>query len=1090
LFCQIVVIMLSNLIENRTIRVFISSTFQDMQDERTELMKKTFPRLRVMAAKRDVTLTEVDLRWGITKEESESGKVVDICLREIQNSIPFFIGIIGNRYGWIPSSGDIEESTFDRFNQVRSYVERKLSVTDMEMQFGVLEHKEDLHAFFYINDNKEERDNNPEKLADLKRVVRLNGRYPVYDYSSPEDLAKQVEEAFACLLDELFPENHSLSFFEKERISQRSFLNQLSQSYVRVKENFEKLDSFLAGENQQYLIVTGESGLGKSALVANWVKGLSDKKQTKRKIIYHFIGNGGSLGSHHHVVKTLCAELKDQFKLEAPFDEQNREKWDRDDSDTLEMLYNQISADKDGCLIVLDAVNQLVDMDNAKSMRWFGFPPLNVKVLITTLKEDVTMDVFKRREHPVFELKPLGLRQRRKLVKDYLKDSYGKHLTDDQVAAIINDRQSSNTLVLKTLLDELVSFGSFSDLEKRIQYYLEPESIPDFYQRVLARFEDDFGKDTVSHVLSLILLSREGLPEDAIIAIVKLMPIRWSQLYCSLISHLNVKMGIVYFSHRYFSEAVQQRYFAEKNDYNRRLREEIIGYFRHVDSGSAWAELGYQYDKLDDNQSLHALLIKPNRFLYFYHAREIDLVQWWYKLESTGKYCFEEYLDNDPLVLINNSEFAISLSAVVRFLYYHERRLIRFEEKKLSVRLSYLGNVHSDVADSFESVGHCYENVGDFDNALEGYEKALSIRLTLYGESHLDVAESYSRVGHLLEHDKEKSLKCYEKALSIQLSILGENHIEVAETYYRIGNVLGSNRKALDCFEKALLIKRLVLGERHPDVVDLYGFIGDEYAGYRDDIFRETPLSPDEEEFYDKKALEYKEKALSIKLASLSSHSTKVILTMLLSPSTILTKAGIDSVKKQFQLTGRLRDNLCEIYHSYSAVAYEYAKKGDDDRAFDLCKKSYLIELLLYGDEDLSISPATVYSSLGRRAWMSHDLTMAVECFEKNLSVVLSIMGEGHIYTAEAFDEAASGHEKLKDYKLAIEYRLKALEIAETTENTDMAATIMNELGRSYKTLGQIDKSNDYFRRAAEKWNELGNYKKAGASLSAIVENK
>ena len=117
----------SSLIENRTIRVFISSTFSDMNDERTELMKKTFPRLRVMAAKRDVTLTEVDLRWGITKEESESGKVVDICLREIQNSIPFFIGIIGNRYGWIPSSGDIDESTFDRFDQLfPEYAESKL----------------------------------------------------------------------------------------------------------------------------------------------------------------------------------------------------------------------------------------------------------------------------------------------------------------------------------------------------------------------------------------------------------------------------------------------------------------------------------------------------------------------------------------------------------------------------------------------------------------------------------------------------------------------------------------------------------------------------------------------------------------------------------------------------------------------------------------------------------------------------------------------------------------------------------------------------------------------------------------------------
>ena len=42
----------SSLLENRTIRVFISSTFQDMQDE---LMKKTFTMLLLMAAERDVT---------------------------------------------------------------------------------------------------------------------------------------------------------------------------------------------------------------------------------------------------------------------------------------------------------------------------------------------------------------------------------------------------------------------------------------------------------------------------------------------------------------------------------------------------------------------------------------------------------------------------------------------------------------------------------------------------------------------------------------------------------------------------------------------------------------------------------------------------------------------------------------------------------------------------------------------------------------------------------------------------------------------------------------------------------------------------
>lgn len=203
-----------NQIDNRQIRVFISSTFQDMQDERSELIRKTFPRLREMAAQRDVTLTEVDLRWGITKEESESGKVMEICLREVKNSIPFFIGIIGNRYGWIPSDGDVSEIVKERFPKVPGYVKRQLSATEIEMQFGVLDSEENMNAYFFINDQKDPGDEDDPKwlvelkktrLTELKKAVWENKKYPVSSYTDPEDLANQVLEAFTKLLDKLFP---------------------------------------------------------------------------------------------------------------------------------------------------------------------------------------------------------------------------------------------------------------------------------------------------------------------------------------------------------------------------------------------------------------------------------------------------------------------------------------------------------------------------------------------------------------------------------------------------------------------------------------------------------------------------------------------------------------------------------------------------------------------------------------------------------------------------------------------------------------------------------------------------------------------
>ena len=53
-------------IQPRLIRVFVSSTFRDMQAERDELVKFIFPQLRRLCEQRGVTWGEVDLRWGIT----------------------------------------------------------------------------------------------------------------------------------------------------------------------------------------------------------------------------------------------------------------------------------------------------------------------------------------------------------------------------------------------------------------------------------------------------------------------------------------------------------------------------------------------------------------------------------------------------------------------------------------------------------------------------------------------------------------------------------------------------------------------------------------------------------------------------------------------------------------------------------------------------------------------------------------------------------------------------------------------------------------------------------------------------------------
>ena len=68
---------------------------------------------QLKAASRGATISLVDLRWGITEEDAKSGKVVEICLKEIVNSRPFFIGMVGDRYGWCPSYEDLSQTLND-----------------------------------------------------------------------------------------------------------------------------------------------------------------------------------------------------------------------------------------------------------------------------------------------------------------------------------------------------------------------------------------------------------------------------------------------------------------------------------------------------------------------------------------------------------------------------------------------------------------------------------------------------------------------------------------------------------------------------------------------------------------------------------------------------------------------------------------------------------------------------------------------------------------------------------------------------------------------------------------------------------------
>ena len=99
---------------SRTFRVFVSSTFSDLEAERNALQKQVFPRLRDLAAEHGCHFQAIDLRWGVSEEASLDQQAMQICLGEIErcqkvSPRPNFIVLLGDRYGWCPPPARIPQ---------------------------------------------------------------------------------------------------------------------------------------------------------------------------------------------------------------------------------------------------------------------------------------------------------------------------------------------------------------------------------------------------------------------------------------------------------------------------------------------------------------------------------------------------------------------------------------------------------------------------------------------------------------------------------------------------------------------------------------------------------------------------------------------------------------------------------------------------------------------------------------------------------------------------------------------------------------------------------------------------------------------
>ncbi len=133
----------------QTVRVFISSTFRDMHAERDHLVTVVFPELRERVEQLGLEFFDVDLRWGVPAKDAngETAHSWEYCRQWIDRVEPFFVCILGRRYGWVPEAKDFR-SQEDKVRQASD----SRSITDLEVRHAVLNDRRKRRSYFYLRE--------------------------------------------------------------------------------------------------------------------------------------------------------------------------------------------------------------------------------------------------------------------------------------------------------------------------------------------------------------------------------------------------------------------------------------------------------------------------------------------------------------------------------------------------------------------------------------------------------------------------------------------------------------------------------------------------------------------------------------------------------------------------------------------------------------------------------------------------------------------------------------------------------------------------------------------------------------------------
>ncbi len=575
------------------LKLFISSTFLDMEYEREYLQKHVFDRIGAACAERGINFIPLELRWGI---DSSKGRehVLSTCIEQINESRPFFIGIIGDRYGSTykelggdsTANGD-NNSTLPphmshQYPWLQKDIDDNLSITEIEMECGALRDSK-RKAFFYLKKSnldsdtleKGETPDKKNRLKSLREKVRKQTTHKVSEYDSPKSLGEAILNDILSEIDVLFPINGNTidyTFFHNY-----SFENKCTSLYD-ISEAYPLIDKELKGKTTQIFRIQGEKGDGKSVYLCNL---LSHVNQTGRiHTVYYdalYAAKGeyrtnGIVDFHEYVIRKIYETLGWKYKsiddksifwwigksVIVGIKEKYRVLWrllfakdigsayaqemgkvtikslmietEKRIADILKQ-YKKISKCNESFLIGFDNVEHWA-LNELQLTSDFDILPDNISIVYTANSDTPS---WHHKGEFIYHLPKLtDVNKRKQLIKGYFKRFGKEDLPEERIALFSKAIFANNPASLVSIMNYLVHFGSYQKIDAEINRLCSITSQDALFAEKVQQFVclyDNTDKPNPARLaICAIAFSEMGLNPGEIMEICQIKQIEWYRI--------------------------------------------------------------------------------------------------------------------------------------------------------------------------------------------------------------------------------------------------------------------------------------------------------------------------------------------------------------------------------------------------------------------------------------------------------------------------------------------------------------------------------------------------------------------------------